>query len=286
MAEQRAQAKRPFGKPTPEAMEERAMSDITQHNAKIVDQHTQQAEVYAKLIESSANSDRRAALRAMINLCPEDNLLDVACGPGSVALNLAPYIHRAVGLDITPAMLDQARKAQINSGISNVEWIEGDALALPFPDGSFSAVTSSSAFHHLEDPAGVLAEMERVCRHGGRIVVMDVTPQADKAIAYDRLERMRDPSHGHAHSVEELAVMGAKLGLGLPEVQTSMAGPMPFESVLAASHPEEYSREELLDLMRNDALSGEDQFGFRAEVCDGRVYVTYRTSIICWTKQR
>lgn len=260
------------------------MQDITAHNAKIVDQHTHQAEGYAKLTQGMASGDRRAALRAIVGVGADDTLLDVACGPGSVTLDLAPYVRHAVGLDITQAMLDQARKAQGDRGISNVKWVRGDALAIPFPDASFSIASSSAAFHHFEEPAKVLEEMVRVCRTGGRVVVIDVTPQADKTAAYDRMERMRDPSHNHAHSIEELKAMGSKLGLAEPVVQTSLTGPMPFESVLATSHPEEHSREELLDLMRSDAVSGEDELGFRAQIRDDIVLVTYPMSIVCWTK--
>lgn len=256
----------------------------TPYNATIVDQHTRQAEGYARLTQGMVATDRRAALRALIGVRPEDELLDVACGPGSIALDLAPHVARVTGLDITPAMLDQARAAQAQRGIANADWIVGDAAALPFPDAGFDIVSSGAAFHHFEEPERVLAEMARVCRPGGRIVVIDVTPEAAKAEAYDRMERMRDPSHGHAHSVTELRILGGELGLGEAVSETNFTGPMPYEAVLATSHPEHHTREELLAIMREDAESGEDALGFRAQIDDGTVLVTYPMSMVCWTR--
>jgi ubiquinone/menaquinone biosynthesis C-methylase UbiE len=257
------------------------MTSQTAHNDKIIDQHTQQAPAYAALTQSLA-TDRTAALRAVTGAGSDDELLDLACGPGSLTLDLAPHVGSAIGLDLTPAMLEQARAAQEKRGIEGVKWVQGDAADLPFPDDAFTLVTCSAAFHHFADPAKVLSEMARVCRAGGRIVVMDVTPEAGKAEAYDRMERMRDPSHGHVHSIEELEEIGRVVGLGEPIIQTRMTGPMPYEAVLATSFPEKHSREELLALMRADAETGEDRLGFKAQINDGRVLVTYPMSTLVW----
>jgi ubiquinone/menaquinone biosynthesis C-methylase UbiE len=256
--------------------------DRSQHNEKIVEQHTHQAEAYARLTRSM--SGERPKRHEIIGARADDELLDIACGPGSLTLELAPHVAKATGLDITPAMLEQARSAQAAGGVDNVDWVEGDAARLPFADGAFSLVTSSAAFHHFEQPAAILAEMARVCRPGGRIVVSDVTPDPDKASAYDRMEKMRDPSHGHAHPVAELVAMGGKLGLGEPRTQTGLTGPMPFAAVLATSFPEAHSREELLGLMRDDAEAGQDRHGFKAQLADGEVMVSYPMSTLIWTR--
>src|SRR5262249_57315235 len=86
----------------------------------------------------------------------------------------------------------------------------GGPAALPSPDASFDAVVPRFSFHHLLAPAKALAEMVRVCRAGGRVVVCDVyTTTAEQAAEYDRLERLRDPSHVRALRLEELpAVLG------------------------------------------------------------------------------
>ncbi len=260
------------------------MPETSLHNEKIVDQHTQQASGYAKLTGSMAGQ-QRVPRHLAIGARPDDELLDIACGPGSLTLALAPHVARATGFDITPAMLDQARAAQSKADIQNVEWVQGDAAALPFADGSFTLVTCSAAFHHFENPAGILAEMVRVCSPGGRVVVSDVTPDADKTSAYDRMEKMRDPSHGHAHSVPELVALGRGQYLGDPSIQTSLAGPMSYEAVLATSFPEQFTRDQLLELMRDDARCRADSNGFKAELADGEVLVTYPMSTMIWTKR-
>lgn len=94
---------------------------------------------------------------------------------------------------------------------------------------------------------------------------------------------MRDPSHGHAHSIAELLALGQQQGMAEPRTQTRMTGPMPYEAVLATSYPEAHSREELLDRMRKDAEAGEDSLGFRAQIRDGKVLVTYPMSTLVWT---
>lgn len=259
------------------------MSDYRAHNDKIVDQHTRHAPGYAKLVGEMANESRASRAEA-IGVRPQDRLLDIACGSGSLTLELAPHIAHATGLDLTPAMLDQARNAQAHCGANNVEWVRGDAASLPFPDETFTLVTCSAAFHHFGNAREILAEMARVCSPGGRIVVMDVTPDADKTGAYDRMEKMRDPSHGHAHSLVELCEMGAALQLGEPVTQFRRTPLMPYEAVLATSHPEQYSREELLELMRQDAHSGDDHYGFNATIEDEKVMVSYPMSTVIWTK--
>jgi ubiquinone/menaquinone biosynthesis C-methylase UbiE len=257
------------------------MAQRSQHNETIVNQHTQQAEGYAKLTQGIAGA--RPGRHEVIGTRPDDRLLDIACGTGSLTLELAPHVASATGIDITAAMLEQARAAQAQKGITNVDWVEGDAASLPFADGAFSLVTCSAAFHHFEQPAAILGEMARICRPGGRIVVSDVTPEPGKADAYDRMEKMRDPSHGHAHPVAELVAMGKSLNLDMPRTQTSLTGPMPYAAVLATSFPEDYTRDELLGLMREDA--GQDRLGFNAQIGDGdQVLVSYPMSTVIWIK--
>ena len=259
-------------------------STESQHIRTIIDQHNRQAEGYARLTESLGTTDRSALLRARIGAGAADEVLDVACGPGRLTLELAPHVAAIIGLDLTPGMLEQAHDACRRGGHANARFVRGDASAMPFPDGTFSLVISSAAFHHFESPAAVLAEMIRVCRGGGRIVISDVTPAEGKTSEYDRIERLRDPSHGHAHSVGELVRIGARLGLAPPAVYTSLSGPMAYSAVLATSFPEATTRENLMEIMRQDAAEGEDRMGFRAELGDGEVLVSYPMSQMVWEK--
>src|SRR5436853_6072775 len=142
------------------------------HDATIADQFSRQAAQFA----AAPALHNQAALDLLVEAArpaPVDVSLDVACGPGSVAIAFARRVRRAVGLDATEAMLDQARQLAARSAIANVEWHRGDVYALPFADGAFDIVSCRFAFHHLQEPARAFAEMARVARTGGRIVLCD-----------------------------------------------------------------------------------------------------------------
>jgi SAM-dependent methyltransferase len=190
---------------------------MTAHRDLIVEQFTQQAVPF-----STAPGIRDAeALRLLVELTaagPEDTVLDVACGPGLVVCAFAAVARHATGIDVTPAMLDRARALAAERGVANVTWRLGDVLPLPWPDASFSIVTSRFAFHHFPDPRAVLAEMARVCAPGGRVALVDVvaSPDPARADAFDRMERLRDPSHVRALRLDEMQALFADAGVGTP----------------------------------------------------------------------
>jgi SAM-dependent methyltransferase len=192
---------------------------MTTHETLILDQFTRQATPFS----TAAPIADAAALRMLVDAAaprPDDTLLDVACGGGIVVCAFAPHLSRATGIDMTPAMLDRARALAVDKGVANVAWQQGDVAALPYPDGAFDIVTTRFAMHHFPDPARVFAEMARVCAPGGRIVVADTYASADpaKAAEFNRLERLRDPSHARCLSLGELR--GLFAGAGLPEPRT------------------------------------------------------------------
>jgi ubiquinone/menaquinone biosynthesis C-methylase UbiE len=118
-------------------------------------------------------------------------------------------------------MLDRACRLAAEKGIANVAWREGDVASLPWPDASFTIVVTRFAVHHFTDPGAVLREMVRVCAPGGRVVVVDTCASPDplKAAEFNRLEKLRDPSHVRALPLAELH--GLFAAAGLPEPQTS-----------------------------------------------------------------
>ncbi len=103
-------------------------------------------------------------------------------------------------------MLERARDLAAEKGIANVTWHEGDVARLPYPDGAFTIVVTRFAVHHFPDPLGVLREMVRVCAPGGRVVVVDTyaSPDPAKAAEFNRLEKLRDPSHVRCLALAEL----------------------------------------------------------------------------------
>ena len=113
---------------------------------------------------------RRKAARAT-GLTPGGSALDVACGSGKLTAllaNIAGNSGRAVGLDFSPQMLTIARSEH-----PAIEFIEGDALKLPFDDASFDASTISFGLRNLADPVKGMREMLRVVKPGGRAVVLE-----------------------------------------------------------------------------------------------------------------
>jgi ubiquinone/menaquinone biosynthesis C-methylase UbiE len=253
-----------------------------EQNAAIRDQFSRQAESYAKLT-STGKSPLLAPLLDTVRPTGTDRLLDVGCGPGRMTLMLAPLVKEAIGIDLTPEMLTQARAAQAAQGVTNVRWQQGDVLPLPFGDGSFSIVTTQATFHHFADPAAVLAEMARVCAPGGRIVVNDMTFDPAKAQAFDRMERLRDPSHLRVLSPDELRGLGRAAGLEeLTFLQS--ATPMPLEAVLATSFPAPGDMERVRAIFREDVASGEDRLGLAAHEKDGQILVTYAMTMAIWRR--
>lgn len=115
----------------------------------------------------------------LARLGPEQRALDVCCGTGDVSLALARTGARVTGLDFSPEMLTVARQ-RARRAAEPVEFVQGDALALPFAEGSFDAVTISYGLRNLADFRAGLAEMARVLRPGGRLVVLDFGQPANR----------------------------------------------------------------------------------------------------------
>jgi demethylmenaquinone methyltransferase/2-methoxy-6-polyprenyl-1,4-benzoquinol methylase len=119
----------------------------------------------------TAGLDRRwRRLAASEVVWPGDRVLDSCCGTGDLAVEDERRGGRVVGLDFSEPMLERARK---KSGA--IEWVQADALALPFEDASFDAATVGFGVRNLADLEGGLRELARVLRPGGRLAVLEIT---------------------------------------------------------------------------------------------------------------
>jgi ubiquinone/menaquinone biosynthesis C-methylase UbiE len=239
------------------------------HNQTIVEQFSQQAIPFA---QKAGHSDSMQMLIEMSGVSGGDQVLDVACGPGLVACAFAPHARQVTGIDITPAMIEQARKLQGERQLENLIWQVGDVLPLPFPDASFSVVLTRYSMHHFLNPDAVLAEMVRVCRPGGRVMVADVVLPPEKAGAYNRMERLRDPSHTRALTYPEMAeLFGAS---GLTNIQTGhYKVEMELENQLRASFPNPGDADRIRRLFEADM--GVDDLGVGARRQGAEILFAY-----------
>lgn len=111
---------------------------------------------------------RRLAVEAVVQ--PGYRVLDACCGTGDLAIAAEREGGIVTGLDFSPRMLERARRKS-----STIEWLEGDLLALPFPDGAFDAVTVGFGVRNVADLERALAELRRVLRPAGGLAILEIT---------------------------------------------------------------------------------------------------------------
>jgi demethylmenaquinone methyltransferase / 2-methoxy-6-polyprenyl-1,4-benzoquinol methylase len=111
---------------------------------------------------------RRATAESVVR--PGDLVLDACCGTGDLALAGARSGGHVTGLDFSERMLERARRKA-----SELDWVQGDLLALPFADDSFDAATVGFGVRNVDDIPAALRELRRVLRPGGRLGVLEIT---------------------------------------------------------------------------------------------------------------
>jgi len=206
-----------------------------------------------------------------------DLALDVATGTGHVALALAPHVRRVYGLDLTREMLDQAGRLAAERDVTNVEWVIGDAMRLPFDDETFDLYTVRAAPHHFPDVDLFLHEAYRVLRPGRHAVFVDCAPPLPARDLLHEVEKRRDPSHVMSMTVEEwverLEDVGFEVDSAIPreldwdyeEWMRNMAVPATLVAELA----------EVIE-----SSEGEARRQLRPERRDGRLWHAYWHALI------
>lgn len=135
------------------------------------------------------------------------SVLDVGCGAGHLSFAVAPGVGSIVASDLSPQMLATVAAEAKRRGLANLDTRQASAESLPFADASFDAVCTRFSAHHWTDFGRGVAEMRRVLKPGGRLVVIDIV--APGAALLDThlqaIELLRDPSHVRDRSVDEWA---------------------------------------------------------------------------------
>ena len=204
-------------------------SDDHAQHARVQDRFTRTAQQFAKFSLSTRSAEAEHLVRLARPHLPQPKTalaLDIACGPGTFTLAFAAHVQKIVGLDLTPALLAQARAAAVQGALSNVSFTCGDAASLPFATASADLASCAYALHHIPDPAGAIAEMSRVVRPGGFLALVDLFVPSDPAQAElsNRIERARDSSHTRTLSIPELRSLVESSGF---RILTSETGERP-----------------------------------------------------------
>jgi SAM-dependent methyltransferase len=252
------------------------------HRDLILDQFSRQAVPFS----TSPGIKDEQALRLIVEFTgagPADTVLDVACGGGIIVCALARVVKHATGIDLTPAMIERARAYAAEQQVTNVSWKLGDVLPLPYPDGSFSLVTSRFAFHHFLDPRAVLAEMTRVCAPGGRVAVIDseASPDPAKAAEFNRMEKLRDPSHARAMPLAELKALFPQVRLPAPRV-TNYRLEGELEGLLSRSFPLPGDADKIREIF--GASLDDDRLGIPMSRDGDRIRYAYPVAVLVAAK--
>jgi SAM-dependent methyltransferase len=182
------------------------------HEETIRGEFTRQAESF----NTAAVANAEPTLGGLVRFAApgaDERWLEAACGPGLISRVLAGVTREVVGVDATPAMLDVARREA--AGLGNVSFVAGDATATGLPEASFDGAIARFAVHHIPVPARLVAELARLVRPGGTVVIADqlVDDDVDAAAYATEVERLRDPSHWAALPRRRLRALGAGMPL-------------------------------------------------------------------------
>ena len=203
-------------------------------------------------------------------------VLDVACGAGHAAEQVAPSVRHVVGIDLTTALLKLGADRVRDNGIGNVLLLEGNAERMPFLDESFDLAFCRSSLHHFADPHQAVSEMVRVCRHDGRVVLLDIVPP-DPAVRdhFDYLHRLLDPSHVRSFLECELAdfLPGGLDGLTYADTFT-------FRLPVDVAITDQSDSQEVLRLLRDELQGAAPRSGLEPTDEDGKVMVDFTTCVV------
>ena len=146
-------------------------------------------------LEESRRAEFTEHVRRFVQPSGGERALDSGTGTGALAFALAPHVHEVIAVDLVPELLAEGRRRA--ASFPNVTFLEGDATQLDLERNSFDLAGCARTLHHIHRPELAIAELARVTRFGGHVLVIDQLAPADPLVAYeiDRFERARDSSH-------------------------------------------------------------------------------------------
>jgi ubiquinone/menaquinone biosynthesis C-methylase UbiE len=191
---------------TQDSVEYYAMTDTA-----VRDRHDRLAGIYdrqwSRYIEQTLGF-----LKSWIAIPAEASVLDIGCGTGHferIVLKEHPQLQ-IVGVDLSERMLEIARRK--NQGYPNVRFLTASASSLPFPDEGFDVVVSASALHYFSSPYASLAEMRRVVKPRGDVVILDWCKDYLMCKFFDAVFRRIEPSYHRCYAQREFHRMLVSTG--------------------------------------------------------------------------
>jgi ubiquinone/menaquinone biosynthesis C-methylase UbiE len=255
------------------------------HNQLVREEFTRQAPAYAAN-PSISDPDRLARLVQTVRPTAAQRILEVATGPGYVAMALAPLAREVVGVDLTAAPLELAEQRRQELGLDNVRFQLADAAHLPFVDGEFDVVVCRLALHHMANAPQVLHEMVRVCKPHGQVTAEDMiaSEHSERAAYHNRFENLRDPSHLTAFPLSAVLTLFANAGLEIEQVSSNYLL-QPLERWMANTQTPTDRAQEVRRMIERDAQ--EDLSGTRPfRNADGQWCFWHHMAIVVGRKLR
>ncbi len=180
------------------------------------------ASVYDKIFGRIFHESRESAVRSL-EVGPDERILEVGVGTG-IALPLYPSHCTIVGIDLSEGMLKKARERQEAHGLDHVTLLQMDAGQMKFPDDSFDTVMAAYVVTAVPDYRKVVSEMIRVCRPGGRVVMLNHFSNGNKLIA--TVERVISPFCSHIGFRTDLALNTVLEGTSLQVLRKEKVNPL------------------------------------------------------------
>lgn len=201
---------------------------------QLVDQQFGQAAKAYLSSTTHAQGQDLEALAALARTLPQAEVLDLGCGGGHVSFAMAPHVSRLTAFDLSEDMLAVVKAEALERGLDKLHARSGRAEQLPFGDQSFDLVATRFSAHHWADVPAALAEVRRVLRPAGQLVVIDVI--APEQPLFDTVlqsaELLRDASHVRDYRISEWLHMLATAGFDT-SVRSQWRLPMAFDAWFA-----------------------------------------------------
>jgi len=194
---------------------------MANHQDEVTASFTKQAPRFSSLLLTLSNQQHIQWIVDRLRLNQEMRVLDVACGTGIISRALAPFVQSVTGIDVTSAMLTEARLIAEREGLRNLEFRGCPAENIAFPSQTFDLCITRFSLHHFEVPIIQVREMARVTKPGGSVVVIDLVSPSDPVLAglYNNYERLRDPSHTVALSGQQLEDLVLAVGITIQQLE-------------------------------------------------------------------